>query len=75
MTRSRSIMPRAVACGALLLLPLGASCGGGSASLSGTGLNTAQTVLDLTDAVSGLQQRDAEMQGKSVTGQERLRKE
>ena len=54
MLRFRSTLVVAI----VLLLPPACNAGGvGSASL-----NTAQTVLDLTDAVVGLQQREAEMQ-------------
>ena len=54
MPRFRSVVPIV----AVLLMPPACNSGGvGSASL-----NTAQTVMDLTDAVVGLQQREAEMQ-------------
>ena len=39
----------------------GLACNGGGA-VGSASINTAQTVLDLTDAVVGLQQREGEMQ-------------
>jgi hypothetical protein len=43
-------------------LPTVVACSGTGAGMGSASINTAQTVLDLSDAVVGLQQRDAEMQ-------------
>jgi hypothetical protein len=40
----------------------GAACNGAGNGVGSASINTAQTVLDLSDAVVGLQQREAEMQ-------------
>jgi predicted membrane-bound mannosyltransferase len=59
MSRSRS---RLVVSAVLLVgVLVGVACNGGGV-VGSASINTAQTVLDLSDAVVGLQQRESEMQ-------------
>jgi hypothetical protein len=45
-----------------LLLAAAVACSGAGGAVGSASISTAQTVLDLSDAVVGLQQREAEMQ-------------
>jgi hypothetical protein len=54
--------PRTLALLASLAAVVAAGCRGGG--IANADMNTGQTIIELTDAVSALQQRNAEMQGQ-----------
>jgi hypothetical protein len=55
--------PRTLALLAALALGVAAGCRGGG-GIANADMNTGQTIIELTDAVTSLQQRNAEMQGQ-----------